>query len=255
MGLRVKELGFRYDRFTLGDISFEARYGEVLGILGPNASGKTTLVKCILNLLPYSGSVLVDGKGVSQMGVGALARIMAFVPQIHNPVFPYRVLDVVLMGRAPHLDLFSSPSHEDREIALSALRDLGVEKLWNRPYTRISGGETRLVMIAKALAQEPRILVLDEPTAHLDFKNELIVLEKVRSLAKDKEIAVIATLHNPNHAARYTDQVLLLKDGETIGYGRPSEMINKGNLMSAYGINAKIIKLKDRTLVVPEKPE
>src|SRR5262245_3807133 len=176
--LDVRELAFGYPGKLVGDsVSFALAHGEVLCLLGPNGSGKTTLFKTILRLLaPRGGRVAVDGEPIDRWSRARLARVFGYVPQAQLGVFPFTVHDVALMGRTAHIGTFSAPSRRDRDVADEMLAVLGIGHLGDRPYTAVSGGERQLALIARALAQEPAILVMDEPTASLDFGNQVRVL-------------------------------------------------------------------------------
>ena len=181
MSLCVNNLSFSYGpRQVLRNVSFQAQRGEVLSVLGPNGAGKSTLFRCMLGLLtPTSGGTQIDGRDVAHMGASQLSRAIAYIPQSHNPVFNFSVLDMVLMGTTAQLGRFSAPGATQRAQAEEALAQLGIAHLRDRGYCRISGGERQLVLIARAMAQQARILVMDEPSASLDFGNRLRVMETV----------------------------------------------------------------------------
>src|SRR5262249_38620262 len=183
--LAAHALGFGYGVTPVGrNVDLEVRAGEVLCLLGPNGSGKTTLFKTLLGLLPaQAGEVLLDGEPLARLARTEIARRIAYVPQAHTAHFPFRVLDMVVMGRTAHLGLFAAPNAADRQRAREALALLGIADLSEREYTRISGGQRQLVLIARALVQDAPAIVMDEPTANLDFGNQAIVLAEVKSLA------------------------------------------------------------------------
>jgi len=209
--------------------------GEVLALLGPNGGGKTTLLKTLLGLLrPKAGSVTLDGKPLNAYGLGERARAIAYVPQVHVGTFAFSVETVVLMGRSAHGSLFSSPSARDRAVTRAALDRFGIAHLSQRPYTMISGGERQLVLLARALAQEPQFVVLDEPTASLDFGNQGKVMEEIRSLAASGH-GVLFTTHDPNHALRAADRAYLLRNGTRIAMGEVREVLDRTHLETLYG--------------------
>jgi iron complex transport system ATP-binding protein len=223
------------------DVSLTA--GEVLALLGPNGGGKTTLLKTLLGILPpKAGQVKVGGRLLRTLSVRERARRIAYVPQLHTPTFAFTVESVVLMGRTAHGNLFSRPSAGDRAVVARALAQFGIGHLEQRPYTMISGGERQLVLLARALAQEPQFIVLDEPTASLDFGNQGKVMREIRALAASGH-GVLFTTHDPNHAARAADRAYLLRDGERIAEGAVGQVLTRGQLEALYG--APVEKLSD----------
>lgn len=241
--VRIERLSFSYSGdFSIDDVSISVGRGEVVSLLGPNGSGKTTLIKCINALLvPKKGEILIAGTNVKDYSRTDLARVIGYVPQSHEPSFPFTVFDVVLMGRVAHLDIFQQPSSSDYKKAEDALHTVGLGHLREKPYTQISGGERQLALIARALAQEPQVLVLDEPTAHLDFKNQILTLQIIRRLSHEKKIAVILSLHDPNHALLFTDKTALVCQGKIISFGPSSEVINRESISQIYGIDVDIV--------------
>ena len=244
MSLEARELGFGYPSRRIGSgASFRLAEGEVLCLLGPNGSGKTTLFKTLLGLLPaQAGEVLLDGRPVARMSRQRLARSLAYVPQAHEAYFPFSVLETVLMGRTAHVGLFSTPGPRDADIAARALETLGIDHLADAEYTRISGGERQLTLIARALAQEPRIVVMDEPTANLDFGNQTLVLERVAALAR-AGIGVVMATHDPDHAFLCAHRVAMLHEGALSGLGRPEEVITPASLRELYGVDVDVVEL------------
>lgn len=251
----IKDLNFGYyDTEIFRNFSIEIDEGETLTILGPNGSGKTTLLKLIQKIiLPKSGDIIISGKNINNITNKALSKSTSFVPQIHNQTFPYRVIDFVLMGRNPYISDYSIPKEEDIEIANKVLEEMGLYYLKDRPYTDISGGELRLVLIARGIVQNTEILLLDEPTAFLDFKNQLIVLETIKELKEKKKLTVIMTLHNPNEAYKYSDKILLIKKGEVISYGKPIDVINDENLKKVYSVDVEIVRYNGETIIYAKK--
>ena len=242
--LAVEDLAFGYGARIVGaGIAFTLAPGEVLCLLGPNGGGKTTLFKTLLGLLPAkAGRVLVDGEDVARWPRARLARTIAYVPQAHAAFFPFRVRDVVLMGRASRLKPFAGPGRADAEATDRALATLGIGHLAERVYTEISGGERQMVLIARALAGEPRILVMDEPTASLDFGNQTRVLEQVRRLSATG-IAVVLSTHDPGHAFLCADRVALLHGGRLLALGSPEATITPETLRLLYGVAVAVVPL------------
>jgi iron complex transport system ATP-binding protein len=208
--------------------------GEVLALLGPNGGGKTTLLKTLLGLLaPIAGEVSIGGAPLQRHSARERARLIAYVPQSHVATFAFPVESVVLMGRTAHGNLFSRPTAHDRTVALSMLERFGIKHLSGRPYTMISGGERQLVLLARALAQEPHFVVLDEPTASLDFGNQGKVMREIRALAASGH-GVLFTTHDPNHALRAADRAYLLRNGECIAEGAVGSVLTQAQLEMLY---------------------
>jgi iron complex transport system ATP-binding protein len=252
--IKINNLTFGYfDSEVFRNLSFEINEGEIFTILGPNGSGKTTLLKCIERLLvPKGGNILIRGEDLSKYSLKELGRTISSVPQMHKISFPYTVLEIVLMGRNPYLDFFSLPSQKDVEIAVKALEEVGIIHLRDMPYTDISGGELRLALIARVLAQNTNIVVLDEPTAFLDFKNEFLVLNKIKELRDKKNLTVVMTMHDPNQALRFSDRVLLIKKQEVVALGDPKEVLTANNLRKLYGIEAELLQIEGNTFIYPK---
>ncbi len=237
---------------VLKGISLRISCGELVAILGPNGSGKTTLLKCLSALLkPKMGCVYIDGQELSKLKPKRLAQLIGYVSQVHAPSFPYRVIDVVVSGRTPHFGALSAPSERDYEIAYQALKMVGCEELAERPYTQLSGGELRLVLIARALAQQPRALLADEPASYLDLKNKIVVLRVLKRLAENEGLCVVITEHDPNLALMFADKVVLMKNGSVIAYGKPREVINVRTMKELYGIDVDIVFHGNLAFVVP----
>lgn len=239
--LEVKNVYYRYGRDeVLHDISFLVEKGELVCILGPNGCGKSTLLKNALGLLqPFSGSIQIDGEDVQKLSARKLAQVIGYIPQSHSPPFPYKVLDVVMMGRAAHLPNLASPSIKDREIAYDSLDRMNISHLADKVYTKISGGERQLVLIARALTQQPKILIMDEPTSSLDFGKQNIVLEHARMLSKNG-ISVLMVTHDPAHALFCADKVVAMKKGRVLKIGTPFGVISEDIMEDIYDIEVKI---------------
>ncbi|MGI6434712.1 MAG: ABC transporter ATP-binding protein [Syntrophomonadaceae bacterium] len=247
MELEMRNLSCGYgQRRVVEGISLCVNAGEVIGLLGANGCGKTTLIKTILGLLPvHGGEVLLEGSNIKNWTSAQIARVIGYIPQMHTPPFPFEVLDVVLMGRTAHIKPFASPTRKDVKIAERALEMLSISCLKDRIYTEISGGERQLVLIARALAQEPRILIMDEPTASLDFGNQIKVLSHVRQLAR-MNIAVLMSCHFPEHAFLYSNRAVLLHGGRILHSGAPGESITAERLKTLYGVEVDIVTVNNR---------
>jgi len=243
--LAVDSLAFGYPRHTVGrDVSFTLGAGEVMCVLGPNGSGKTTLLRTLLGLLPlHEGKILFNGKDFSSFPRREIARFAGYVPQAHQPYFAYSVRDMVLMGRSAHLGTFSTPAAHDREVAARVLESLGISPLADRPVTEISAGERQLALVARALAQEPRLLVMDEPTASLDFGNQVRVLERIAALAAGG-ISILFSTHDPDHAFLAAQRALLLAEGRVLALGTPREVIRADTLERLYHVAVQVVPLE-----------
>jgi ABC-type cobalamin/Fe3+-siderophores transport system ATPase subunit len=235
MNLSVEHVTAGYgSKPVIFDISLALASGEVLCLLGANGSGKTTLFKAILGLLkPGAGKVCVDGEDISHWPRQRLAKTLGYVPQAHTPPFAFRVLDVVLMARSVHTGVISSPGKRDIVIAEEALERLSISRLASELYTELSGGERQLVLIARALAQQAQMLVLDEPTSNLDFGNQMRVLRHVKELAQSG-LGLLMTTHFPDFAFRCATQVALMKQGRILALDRPEVTLTQASLEVAY---------------------
>jgi iron complex transport system ATP-binding protein len=235
-------IGYR-DRVVGSGLDVGLRTGEVLALLGPNGGGKTTLLKTLLGLLaPKAGEVRLGDRSLGNYSSRERARLIAYVPQSHAATFAFTVETVVLMGRSAHGNLFSRPTAADRAVVASMLERFGIAHLADRPYTMISGGERQLALLARALAQEPQFVVLDEPTASLDFGNQGRVMREIRALGASGH-GVLFTTHDPNHAMRAADRACLLRQGAVIGEGAARDVLTSKNLSALYG--AKVQRLTD----------
>jgi len=236
MILEGRDLTIGYpDRVVGRRLNVQLAKGEVLALLGPNGGGKTTLLKTLLGLLSArAGTVSIGGQSLYAYSNRDRARLIAYVPQTHVATFAFTVETVVLMGRIAHGNLFSRPSPNDHAVAVRMLERFGIGHLAARPYTEISGGERQLALLARALAQEPHFVVLDEPTASLDFGNQGKVMRELRGLAASGH-GVLFTTHDPNHAMRAADRAYLLRDGQAMAEGPIAAVLTREKLESLYG--------------------
>ncbi len=239
---RDLSIGFS-NRVLASGLSFTLPPGEILCLLGPNGVGKTTLFRSLLGLQrPLRGQVLVDGIDMAKLAPAEIARHIAYVPQAQAGYFPFTVFDIVLMGRNAHLKPFSAPTAKDRTAANAALQRLGIGHLSDSIYTRISGGERQLTLIARALAAETKLLVLDEPTSSLDFGNQLRVLDEISRLAQDG-IGVLLSTHDPDQAFLCAHRVALLQRSGALITGAPEAVITPAALRALYGVTVEIAEL------------
>jgi iron complex transport system ATP-binding protein len=237
---RSLAIGYR-DRLVGQGLDVALAEGEVLALLGPNGGGKTTLLKTLLGLLPpRGGEVHFGGRSLASRSIRERARLLAYVPQSHVATFAFPVETVVLMGRTAHSGLFSRPTAKDRDVAVAALERFGIAHLAGRPYTMISGGERQLVLLARALAQEPRFIVLDEPTASLDFGNQGKVMREIRALGASGH-GVLFTTHDPNQALRLADRAFLLRAGTRVTDGPVHAVLTQQNLEALYGAPVQVL--------------
>ena len=255
MMFKVEHGSFTYPKTShevLHDVSFSADTGELIAILGPNGAGKTTLLRCAMGFLKWnSGSSTLDGKPISSLSYKDLWTAMSYVPQARSTVSAYTVEEMVLLGRSSLLSVFSSPSLKDIERAEQTLGDLGILSLKERQCSKLSGGELQMVLIARALAKDPKVLILDEPESNLDFRNQLMVLETLTKL-KQKGITIIFNTHYPAHAMQRADKALLLnKDGTSI-FGPADTVITEANLKQSFQVDAVISEIETPVSIIKD---
>lgn len=246
MIFEVRDGGFCYGKKQiLNHISFSVETGQVLSVLGSNGVGKTTLLKCMMGILKWEyGLSFIDGIPISEMSQKELWKKMAYVPQAKGIAYAYTALDMVVLGRSAHIATFAQPRKEDLEQALTAMKDVGILYLKDKPCTQMSGGELQMVLIARALTGEPEMLVLDEPESNLDFKNQLIILDTIKKLSKEKHISAIVNTHYPAHAMQISDKALMLNRDGTSSYGPSDHVINEENMKKSFGVNVFINELE-----------
>ncbi|MBR0113065.1 MAG: ABC transporter ATP-binding protein [Clostridia bacterium] len=252
MILRIENLSFSYDNTpVLSGVSLEVSEGEAVCLLGPNGSGKTTMLDCVLGFhRHFSGSIEVCGKDVLSLSRPEAAKYISYVPQLHTPTFPYTVREVVLMGRTARSGLLGAPGKEDYEASDRAIRKVGIEDFSARPYTELSGGERKLVLLARAFAQSAPLIVLDEPTVSLDFKNELLFLETLTDLILNEGISVLMATHALQHPLYFESEGLktkaaMLCRNKPVRTGAPGEIITPENLLEIYGVRAAVTETSD----------
>lgn len=249
MKITVEQGSFGYakEQPLLDRIDLEVSCGEVLTILGPNGAGKTTLLRCIMGLLPWrEGRTLLDGTPLNRFREQEIWQKIGYVPQSSGSRFAYTVLDMVLLGRAPYLRAYAQPGRKDYEIALGALERMGIGHLAACPCTRLSGGEYQLVTIARALAGQPEVLILDEPESHLDFRNQILVLEALESVIREDGISCILNTHYPEHALRLGGNTLLLGRQLPPLIGPGEQVITEENLSRYFGLDVAVSRTQIR---------
>lgn len=240
--ISVEDLCFSYgSRQVLKNVTFSAQKGEFLAVLGPNGAGKSTLFRCMLGILGnYSGTIRVGERDIRSLSRREMAGCMSYIPQNHGTAFAYSVLDTVLMGTTRELGTFASPKAAQVRAAREALEQVGIEDLEDRTFTQLSGGEQQLVMIARALSQRASLLMMDEPTASLDYGNRERILGLLRNLTRAGYTVILST-HDPQHALSYSDRVLALRDGTVEACGLTGDVLTAELLRKLYGIRAVIV--------------
>lgn len=238
--LVVNGISFSYGRMeVLDDITVEVNDGEIVSLVGPNGAGKSTLIKCIDKILkPRKGIVFVDRKDSAEMSSREFSKTMGYVPQSTVEVFPFTVFDIVLMGRRPHLGW--RVNKKDVEIVAQTLKFMEIEEFGARYFDELSGGEKQKVAMARALAQEPEILLLDEPTSNLDIRHQLEVMEIIRKLVREKKISAIMAMHDLNLALRFSDRVVMLKGHRVWTAGEPVSVLSSKNIREVYEVEARV---------------
>ena len=257
MIIEVKNLSYSYySRHKIFEnVSFAVDKGQIFTILGRNGAGKSTLLNCVANLFtPDQGEIILNGQPMNKMKVADVAKIIGYVPQTHVPAYSYSVRDFAVMGRTPYINALSSPSKKDYELVDAALEELGIIDLRDKNYTEISGGERQQVTIARAMVQDPQIILLDEPTAHLDYGNQLRTIKIIKKLA-DRGYGIIMTTHNPDHAMLLGETVAILDKQGHLNVNTAEKSLNEKDLSELYDIELKMIYVEDagRKICVPVK--
>jgi iron complex transport system ATP-binding protein len=246
--ISCSHLGFGYGKVPiLQDISFIVEKGRFCVVLGRNGSGKTTLIHCLNRILhPTKGQIFIDGKDMTSLSRNEIARAVSLVPQEHMEIFPFRVIDVVVMARAPFLGTVAAPKPDDYRIAEEALKQLHAFHLADKNFNRISGGERQIVLLARAIAQNARIMLLDEPTNHLDFNNQYHLLGAIKDLCRANRLCIVASMHDPNLASLFADDVIMLKNGGILYQGPGRAIMTSRHISHLYDIPTESIDLADQ---------
>ena len=254
MKLKVKDVTFSYGSVpVLKDVFMAVGTTEMLGVLGPNGAGKSTLLKCIDRILsPQKGCISLDGLDITKMSQIELAKKIGYIPQSLSHVFSATVFDTVLLGRRPHLNWRTS--EKDTEAVLETLQMLHIEDLAMRDINELSGGQRQKVFIARALTQEPDLLLLDEPTSNLDIRHQLEVMHTIKSIVRKKGISAILAIHDLNLAARYADRIIMMHNGTIFSDGDPTYVLTRDNIKWVYGVDAEVNYNDGRPYIVPLKP-
>lgn len=242
--LTATGISFYYnpDRYILKDVSLDLGEKDILCLLGPNGTGKTTLLRCLLMLNKMkTGSISVAGQDLAKIPVRNRAKYLAYVPQAINMAFPYDGFEIVQMGRVAHLAPGSKPNKKDQKIAMDSMERLGIKHLAEHSFNEMSGGERQMVLVARALAQQARILVMDEPTANLDYGNQIKILKTIKQLAEDG-YAILMTSHYPDHAFLACNRAMLLRDGKILAEGKPEKIVTTGSLSHLYNTPVCVTK-------------
>ena len=252
--LKVKNVEFSYASVhVLKDICIELTTSEMLGVVGPNGAGKSTLIRCIDRILkPQHGSILLDGQNIRELHQIELARKIGYIPQSTAQVFPATVFDTVLMGRRPHLGWRSS--EKDTEMVLEMLQMLNIEEFAMRDINELSGGQQQKVFIARALTQEPEVLLLDEPTSNLDIRHQLEVMDIIKNIVREKGISAIMAIHDLNLASRYADRIVMLNGGVIFSTGDPVSVLTPESIKHVYGVEAEVNNNHGKPYIVPIRP-
>ncbi len=254
VSLACRNLCFGYgDKEILKQISFSVNKGRFCAVLGRNGCGKTTLIHCIGGILqPGSGQVFIQGRALSSLSRNGTAALISLVPQEYPDIFPYRVLDVVVMGRAPFLGLYAKPAPGDYKMAVNALRALNAQDLAHKNFNRISGGERRMVLLARSLAQKAGIMLLDEPTNQLDFNNQYHLLAVIRDLCRKRGLTIVASMHDPNMAALFADEIIMIKNGGIMTQGSCNAVMTRENIAKLYATKSREIRVsKTKAVFLP----
>ena len=241
MSVDVKDVCFSYDEGeVLHGVSFSAGPGDLVAVLGPNGVGKSTLFGCLLGVLhPQKGAVLLNGHDATKLSGAEIAREIAYIPQSVTVTYNYTVLDTVLMGATHQIGIFSAPKQEQIDRAMTALDSLGIGHLAQRGVAKISGGERQLTLLARALVQDAHVLLMDEPTANLDYGNAFRVMQRIQSLGA-QDYTVIFSTHEPNQALRYANRVLALSGGSVLADGAPETVLTENLLSTLYGVGVAV---------------
>ncbi|MGY4686397.1 ABC transporter ATP-binding protein [Petrotoga sp. DB-2] len=249
--ISIKNISFSYDtvRDTIKNISFNLNKGELIALLGPNGSGKTTILKCLNGTMkPKTGEIYIENHNIKNLSYKEIAKFISVVPQEHSAIFSYLVIDIVAMGITPYLSFGRMPTKKDYRTAYTKLEFFNIQHLAEKNYNQLSGGEKQLVLIARALMQNTDYLIMDEPTSHLDFKNQHLLMKELKKLSENGK-GVITALHDPNLALRFCDRIIMVKNGEVIFSGENTKVMNPQNLQILYDAPVSMNKVEDVSII------
>ncbi len=254
MKLEINDIQFGYGSVSvLKDITLSINRGEILSLAGPNGSGKTTLLRCVNRILkPECGCIRFEGNDLSKASLKQLARTLGYVPQSSPSSFPLTVFETILLGRKPHVHW--RLGEKDKDLAFDVLKMMSLDKLALRLFNELSGGEKQKVLIARAICQEPKVLILDEPTSNLDLLHQLEVLNIITRLVKERELSTVMAMHDLNLASRFSDKIAMLKDGLIFAAGEPSKVLKSDTIREVYGVESQIFHTSGHPVIVPLTP-
>lgn len=252
--LKIKHLYFAYNsKDILKDINLQLDSG-IGCLLGPNGAGKSTLLKCISGIIkPKSGEICLNEENIEKFDFKERAKFVSYAPQEFSVNFPYTVFEIVLMGRNPHINILEGPKREDIDETKRAIKALKLTSFEDTPFTSLSGGEKRLTLIARALSQNGQLMLFDEPTSFLDFRNQLLVLTVINKIAKRFKKLVLVSLHDPNLALSFCDKVFLLKNGIILKNGNTNDVITEENINLLYSLKSRLVEIDHKRFIIPEK--
>lgn len=253
MHVNIDEISFSYGNYdVLNNVSLDLEKGQILSIVGPNGSGKSTLLKCIVQILKQNnGEIYYEDTNIKEIDPKELAKKFGYVPQSSSQAFSFTVMDTVMLGRKPYIQW--AVSKNDIEITSRVLKQMSLESISDRPLNELSGGQRQKVFIARAIAQETQTLLFDEPTNNLDIKHQLEVFDVVTDLSRKNNKTVIIVVHDLNYALRYSDKIIMLKDGQIYSAGKPEEVLTKENIKEVYDVEVEIIKNSLGAIIMPIK--
>lgn len=257
MKLEVSKGFFKFKNtdFILKDINFSLEEGDILSVLGPNGVGKTTLIKCLTGLLKWTrGETFLEGKNISSIKENEIWSKISYIPQKRNFSFPYTGLEMVLFGSTSSLNIFEKPKEKERIRAREVMNMIGIDHLSNKNANKMSGGELQMLLIARSLVKDPKIIILDEPESGLDYKNQLIILNLIKKLS-ERGVIIVMNTHYPEHALKISNKCLLLKYDNTYKFGSTRDVLNRKNLKKSFSVDVKIEKIsfdgKDYESIIP----